>query len=133
MAIDPEDLYRAAQVLNGIKPPLVSDEVCGRTMINRMYYAAYLATREALRRQLKTKRFDVTHTTLANTLANAGDSDVRDLGLRLQYLKEAREDADYKPHLQMPLWVAALYLLDARFVLDNVSRLVGRFPPIQSR
>jgi hypothetical protein len=133
MPIDPEDLYSAAQTLNGTKPSLVSDEVCGRTMINRMYYAAYLATRDAVRRQLRISRFDVSHTALADTLADAADSDVRDLGLRLQYLKLAREDADYRPHLNMPLWVAGLYLDDARFVLDNVRRLIGRFPPIQRR
>jgi hypothetical protein len=51
MPIRPEHLFDAAQKLNALKPPLVSDEVCARTMANRAYYAAYLATREALRVQ----------------------------------------------------------------------------------
>lgn len=49
MTIRPESLFEAAQALNRLRPPLVSDEVCARTMANRMYYAAYHAVREAIR------------------------------------------------------------------------------------
>jgi hypothetical protein len=133
MPIKPEDFYVAAQDLNGMQPPLVSDEVCGRTMLNRMYYAAYLNTREAVRAQLGVRTFDVSHTSLAETLMKAADPDVRELGSRLLALKRAREDADYRPHLSVTKTVAALHLDNARFVLNNAGRLVGRFPLIRAR
>lgn len=133
MPIEPEDLYRAALGLNRLKPTLVSDEVCARTMVNRMYYAAYLATRDAIRAQLNTPGFDVTHGTLAETLENAAGPDVRAVGSRLRILKAAREDSDYKPHMSITKFIASLHLVDAQYVLDNVGRLSGRFPLIHRR
>ena len=133
MPVEPEDLYRAAVSLDRLRPPLVSDEVCARTMINRMYYAAYLATRDAIRAQLNTPGFDVTHGALAETLARSADPDVRAIGSRLQILKAAREDSDYKPHVAITKFIASLHLLDARFILDIVGRLNGRFPLMRRR
>jgi len=133
MPIDPGDLYVAASDLNQMKPPLVSDEVCGRTMVNRMYYAAYLATRDAVRTQLQDARFKVTHTAHAETLARSSDPDVRKLGSRLVALKASREEADYEPQALITRFDAGLQLLDARFVLDDVRRLKQRFPRIPRR
>ncbi|HET7233512.1 MAG TPA: hypothetical protein VFJ16_26105 [Longimicrobium sp.] len=133
MPVKPEEFYLASQNLNLMKPPLVSDEVCGRTMLNRMYYAAYLATREALRRHLGNPRFDVAHTALSATLANAADPDVRDLGTQLGVLRVAREEADYQPDREITKWRAALHLPDARHVVNNASRLAARFPQIRPR
>lgn len=133
MSIRAEELYLAAQNLNRMRPPLVSDEVCGRTMLNRMYYAAYLATREAIRVQLGNPTFDVTHAALANTLMQSADPDVQALGSRLHVLKTVREIADYHPHVGITKSSAALRLVDARFVLDSVSRLAARFPLIRAR
>lgn len=116
-----------------MKPPLVSDEVCARTMVNRMYYAAYLATREALRVQFRNPTLDVNHRTLAETLALASDPEVRAIGSRLRVLKSAREESDYQPHSVMTKPIAALHLLDARFVLENVGRLTGRYPRVRTR
>ena len=90
MPVKPEEFYLASQNLNRMKPPLVSDEVCGRTMLNRMYCAAYLATREALRRHLGNPSFDVAHTALSAILAKAADPAVRDIGTRLGVLRLAR-------------------------------------------
>ena len=133
MAIRPEALYQAAHELNRMKPPLVSDEVCARTMLNRMYYAAYLATRAAVRSHLGNASFDVTHTALANTLADATDADVSALGARLALLKTAREESDYQPDSSITKASAALHLAHARYVLDNAGRLAGRFPHIRGR
>jgi hypothetical protein len=116
-----------------MRPPLVSDEVCGRTMMNRMYYAAYLETREAIRTQLGVRTFDVGHTSLAETLTKAADPRVRVIGTRLLALKRAREIADYQPHRRFPKAVAALHMDNARFVLDNAGKLTGRFPLIRAR
>ena len=124
---------RAAQALNGMNPALVSDEVCARTMVNRMYYAAYLATREAVRAQLGNRRFDVAHRTLAEALEASADPDVSAVGTRLRILKAAREDSDYRLHLRVPKALAALHLMNARFVLDRVGKLSGRFPRIHPR
>ena len=133
MPIRPDEFYQAARDLNQMKPPLVSDEVCGRTMLNRIYYAAYLATREAVRKQLGNPRFNVTHSALATTLENAADPDVSALGSRLAVLKSARERSDYQPHVSISRAFAALRLADARYVLDNAARLARRFPHIQGR
>jgi len=133
MPIEAKDLFAAAQALNRMKPPLVSDEVCARTMANRMYYAAYLATREAVRTQLGNPGFDVNHATLAESLSTAQDADVRAIGTRLQVLKALREVADYKPHRSVAKPHVALQLVSAEYVLDNVARLAGRFPHLQGR
>ena len=116
-----------------MKPPLVSDEICARTMLNRMYYAAYLAIREAIRAQFSDPRFDVTHVALTDALMKAADPDVNAVGTRLRKLRRDRERSDYKPHLAVPKTLASIRLADARFVLDNVGRLTGRFPPMRRR
>jgi len=133
MPIEAEDLYRAAQALDRMKPPLVSDEICARTMINRMYYAAYLATREAVRAQFGNPSFDVAHRTLAETLEASADPDVSEIGSRLRILKAVREDADYRLYMRVTRFLASLHLADARFVLENAMRLKGRFPLIRAR
>lgn len=133
MPTKPDELYAAAQRLNELKPPLISDEVCARTMLNRMYYAAYLATREAIRSQLKNAAFDVGHQTLSDTLYAATDPEVREIGSCLQVLRTAREKSDYKLHLGISKAVAALHLMNAQFVLERVGKLSGRFPPVRPR
>ena len=133
MPINPDELYAAAQRLNGLNPTLVSDEVCARTMLNRMYYAAYLATREAIRSQLRNPAFDVGHQTLSDTLYAATDPEVREIGSCLQVLRTAREESDYKLHVNIPKAFAALHLMNARFVLARVGKLSGRFPPLRPR
>ncbi len=133
MSIRPDDFFMAAQALNRLKPPLVSDEVCARTMAGRMYYAAYLATREAIRAQTGIHDFDVGHGALITALRHASDGDVRTLGRRLSTLRRLRERADYKPHRHVTKTAVALRLADARSVLDNAGRLAGRFPQIRAR
>jgi len=133
MPIRPEQLFDAAQRLNAMKPPLVSDEVCARTMANRAYYAAYLATREALRAQYGNPRFDVAHGSLAYALTTAPDPDVRALGARLQTLKAIREDSDYEPGATVSKLAVALHLADASYVLEKAAKLVGKLPMVTHR
>src|SRR5215218_4143004 len=133
MPISAEDLYRAAQSLDRMKPPLVSEEICARTMLNRMYYAAYLATREAVRAQFNDPRFDVTHGALADALMRAPDPDVNAVGTRLRKLRRDGGRSVYNPQLVIPRTLASIRLGDARCVLDNVGRLAGRFPPMRRR
>jgi hypothetical protein len=132
MPITPEDFFAAALALNRLEPPPVSDEVCARTMAGRIYYAAYLATREAIRQQLGKGDFDVSHTALVAELRHARDEDVREVGARLRTLKRLRDSADYKPHCRLTKLSVALRMRDARFVLDEVGKLRGRFPQIPS-
>jgi hypothetical protein len=91
MPIRPEEFYAAAQELNRLRPPLISDEVCARTMSSRMYYAAYLAVREAIRAQVGDRTFDTTHTSLVRALTHAADPEVQAVGARLKRLKTIRE------------------------------------------
>jgi hypothetical protein len=133
MPTESEELFEAAKALNHLRPPLVSDEVCARTMANRMYYAAYLATREAIRLQLGDRSFDVTHGALVDSLTAASDPEVKDVGTALKRLRSMRVDSDYRLDETITKFVAAVYLADARFVLDNARRLAARFPRIRRR
>ena len=133
MPIRPEEFYSAAQALNRLRPPLVSDEVCARTMANRMYYAAYLAVREAIRIQVGNQTFDARHIALVAALNHASDPDVRALGARLEALKAIRETADYRINQSISKFTAAVHLDHARFILDNAHKLMGRFPHIRRR
>lgn len=98
MPIRPEERYDAARQLERINPTLVSDEVRGRTIANRAYSAAFLATRDALRAQYRNPRFDVQHTRLARALEHSGEPLVSGLGTLLKFLELQREKADYRPH-----------------------------------
>ena len=133
MTIRPEAFLDAAQALNRLRPPLVSDEVCARTMANRMYYAAYHAVREAIRAHLGDQSFDVTHGALVDRLTHAPDLDVRRLGERLKRLRMNRVASDYRLDETLSKFIVAVHLSDARFVLDNVGRLTARFPPMRRR
>jgi len=133
MPIRPADFLEAAQALNRLRPPLVSDEVCGRTMANRMYYAAYHEVREAIRSQTGNRAFDATHTALVAALAHASDPEVQAVGTRLDSLKTIREHSDYKLDRSISKLTAAFHLDDARYVFDNAKRLQGRFPPVRTR
>lgn len=133
MPIRPDDFFAAAVALNRLKPPLVSDEVCARTMAGRMYYAAYLATREAIREQIGIRELDVGHSALIAALKHTPDTDVQVVGTRLLALKRLRERADYRPHHHMTKLAVALRMADAQFVLENVPGLRGRLPSVQQR
>lgn len=131
MPIRPEDLHAAARQLDRISSPLVSEEVCGRTIANRAYYAAFLATREALRTQYGNPRFDVRHTRLAEALENSRDPLVSDLGTSLKILKAHREIADYRPNAAFDSrLLVPLLLFQAGDILEKLPRAVGSFPVI---
>lgn len=131
MPIRPEDLYAAARQLDRIDPTLVSDEVCGRTIANRAYYAAYLAIREALRTQYGDPRFDVQHTRLASALEKSGDPRVSDVGTMLKFLRLQREKADYRPNAAFDSqFLVPLLLSRAKEILELLPRAAGSFPVI---
>lgn len=133
MTITPEALFEAAQALNRRRPPLVSDEVCARTMANRMYYAAFHAVREALRSRLGNPALDLTHSALVGALMQAPDEEVRRLGRRLNRLWVNRVASDYRLDQTLTKFMIAVHLSDARYVLDNARRLAQRFPHIRGR
>ena len=133
MPIRSEDLYAAARQLDRLRPTLVSDEVCGRTIANRAYYAAFMATREALRAQYGNPRFDVKHTRLVAALEGSRNPLVSGLGASLRTLKLHREKADYQPHVAFDRdRLVPLLLSQARDVLEKLPRAVGSFPVIAS-
>ena len=134
MPIRPEQLYDAAKELDGLDPTLVSDEVCARTIANRAYYAAYLATREALRTQYQNPHFDVGHGPLASQLESSADAVVSGVGTSLKTLRAAREHSDYRPHQSFNRrLMVPLLLSEARDVVDKVARAVGTFPFVTPR
>jgi uncharacterized protein (UPF0332 family) len=134
MPIRPTDLYDAAKQLDTLNPTLVGDEVCARTIANRAYYAAYLATREALRTQYRNPNFDVHHGTLAAELERSAHADVSAVGTSLKTLRAHRETSDYKPHIAINRrLLVPLLLSEAKDVLDKVANAVGRFPAVTPR
>lgn len=133
MPIRSEDLYAAARQLDRLRPTLMNDEVCGRTIANRAYYAAFLATREALRAQYGNPRFDVHHARLVAAFENSGNPLVSSLGVTLKSLKQQRETADYQPHVAFDRRrLVPIVLAQAKDVLEKLPRAAGSFPVIAS-
>ncbi|HEV7590398.1 MAG TPA: hypothetical protein VGO40_19970 [Longimicrobium sp.] len=120
--IDPADLLAAAKELSNSKKPLVNDEVCARTAANRAYYAAYLVTREEIRKQYGNPKYDVHHAPLSTGLSQ--NAATATLGSRLAALRLQRNDADYHPtDLTVNRLTVALRLKDAEYVIENASKV----------
>src|SRR4051812_25390742 len=92
----PDEFQAVAKRLSANQLP--TGEGRYRTIAGRAYYAACLATREALRRTHRMgDDYDPGHEPISNALAAvAGDPDVRKLGNLLNTLRLKRLLADYK-------------------------------------
>lgn len=128
MPIVPDDLLEAARKLGNDKKPLHSPEACARTIVNRAYYAAYLATREAIRSAYGNPRFDVGHTALAKAFSKDSDTDVAKIGQRLDTLRILRSTADYHPDRTVDINTARLRVRDAQFILTALPSVASRIP-----
>lgn len=132
MAITPRDFLTAAEDLEEGRC-IAADEPRARTVIGRMYYAAFLEVREVIRGVTRNRAFDAHHEVLSKTLAGAADPDVADLGIRLDQLRLARNDSDYHPQRHVDRNRARLQMINARRILARARGLGHRFPSVPSR
>lgn len=94
MPFDPHHFGVVASNLSRQLP--CTGEAAYRTIAGRVYYASYLATREAIRvRHGLSDDYRPGHEDLCNQLATFADTEVRDLGNRLNSLRMMRVKADY--------------------------------------
>lgn len=99
------------------------DDATIRTTAGRMYYAAYLATRDTLRSISGDAAYDINHSALITFLEKQKHSAVSKVGEVLRELMKQRKDADYNPDRMLNYRVVGLKLNDAKFVLDSQSKL----------
>jgi uncharacterized protein (UPF0332 family) len=129
MPIEPKSFCEVAQQLNASTPP--TGEPCFRTAIGRAYYAAYLATRAALRSQFNAPTLDVGHSVLVNALRfDAPDQQVRKIGSLLASMRERRERADYEPEDTLTYAEAQQAVRESQFVLTKLLSVRGRLPRV---
>ncbi len=130
MAIAPDDFLQAAEDLdNGVC--IEADEPRARTICGRLYYASYLAVREAIRDELNDPGFDPRgHKVLSKTLKSASDPEVSQLGSALDQLRKKRDTSDYYLSRSVPPNDATLQLINARHVVGRAAGLASQFPTI---
>jgi uncharacterized protein (UPF0332 family) len=130
MSIDPGDYYRAAEQLSR-RQPLV-DEVRHRTVAGRAYYAAFLATRDAIKRVHHLgEEYSPRHDTFCDQLARyRTEPEVSKLGHRLHALRLRRVEADYKLRATVREDDADLSMEDADSILRALPGLEARLPRI---
>lgn len=129
MPIDPREFAEAAEKLrNGVA---IKGEVCARTVAGRAYYAAYLATRQAIRNQYKDPSLNPGHADLYEALKRRGrDSTVQLIGAALAGLYSRRTDADYYPELSMSGSSMTIVVAEAQKVLTLLPNVVGKLPRV---
>ena len=127
MPIAPKDFWQVARDLHN-RVALPADEPCHRTVIGRAYYAAYLATREAVRQRYNDPNFDVHHQTLADALKGNADPDVADIGARLDRLFHTRSRADYRMRERIDALTAGLMVSSSEHVIASLPGIQSRIP-----
>jgi hypothetical protein len=128
MPITPSDFWNVADALQ--RGGGITGEPCSRTVAGRAYYSAYLATREALRHQYGDPSFDVQHAMLAQSLANHGDPEVKEIGVKLGTMHILRNRSDYHLASHIRQYDALLSVRESRRVLDLLGNVAGRFPVV---
>ena len=126
MPIQPEVFQAVAKSLNTHQIP--TGEGKHRTIAGRAYYAAFLATREAVKK-LHTLGDDYSpsHEVFSQSLARyQGDSDVRRLGHILDGLRLRRVRADYRLN-------ATVSEGDAEVAIDEANDLLALLPTVSAK
>ena len=91
--MDPREFFKTAAFLNGQK-----DEHHKRTSISRSYYAVHLYIRDFISNTFLGGIFfkTDTHKKILHCLQNCEAEEIKNLGVKLTNLLQARTDADYK-------------------------------------
>lgn len=137
MAIVAAAFYTVADRMHHGLPLSPTLEECSRTVAGRLYYSAYLATRETLRQLAKNPKYKIDHTPLVNFLRyEVDDTWVEEFGITLDGLRLLRVRADYHPDALVEHRAVGTTLKDAKFILDQqpelFRRLNGRKLPTES-
>lgn len=127
MPITPDSFCDVAEEIYN-RRKLTDGEPIERTVAGRAYYAAYLATREAVRAAYGNPTFDVDHKVLAHTLKKSVDSDIADVGTRLDSLRAQRARADYRLNETLSRSDAGLCLVNSRAVLAKLPAIISKMP-----
>jgi len=127
----PDEFLSVAKTLSTQTAP--SGEPRYRTITGRCYYAAYLATRDAIcvRYGFPPDSY-LKHELVCNTLAAVDtDPDVRKLGNLLSTLKLSRRHADYTLKKALDETISDDALVDAAAAIALVDAVKDRLPRIE--
>lgn len=135
MAIAAQEFYTIGERLHHglLIPESAKSECTARTVAGRIYYAAYLATRETLRSLRRNADYDPGHDQLIQFLRTyATIPAAQRIGERLDDLKKQRTVADYSTNATLPSRAVGALMLQAKYILDHQADLKGldpeRFP-----
>ena len=123
MAFDVTEFLAIAKKLQFDTGTSSKDEATIRTTAGRMYYAAYLATRESLRVVSGDPTYDINHSALVQLLERQKDATVAAVGGMLRELMKQRKRADYHPDRILDYRAVGMKLKDATEVLDSQPML----------
>lgn len=135
MTFSPSHFYGIAERLQVGRPIAVGEEATSRTVAGRIYYAAFIATRETLRTMNKNPSYHPGHEPLTQFLKTyPGEPEVQKVGERLEGLRKQRQNADYELELVVGSRAVGTSMQDAKAVLDAQPLLlaklsISRFPP----
>jgi len=126
MVFNPSDFLDIARSIYARGAPS-GDEAHIRTAISRAYYAAYLLIRTAIREKRSDPHLQVIHKELCLDLKScARDTDVQELGQRLDGLRSRRLDADYDLDKRLTVLDAGLMISEAENIIGKVAALARR-------
>jgi hypothetical protein len=124
MSFAPGAFYVIAERLFVGMPIDKTDAHCNRTVAGRLYYAAYLATRDTLRTLKGNPDYNLDHEPLTQFLRFVvKDTWVQHYGELLEELRQIRVQSDYRLSLTVDRGDVGLRLRDAKYVLDNQAEL----------
>lgn len=121
MAFDPRKFLALAKDLY-TEGSRTGDEARLRSAVSRAYYSAFLLLREAIRTERSAPRLHIEHERLARDLKVAtSDLDVQEIGQRLDGLRSARGDADYKMGERPTPMKVGLMVNDAEWISQRMG------------
>lgn len=126
--MSPSGFLTAAKEIND-KKVVLDVESRARTVAGRIYYSAFLATRELVRKAYKDPDFAPKHAGLCQHLRDSEDPDVSQIGIRLDGLRALRGRADYQLKKPVTHVDAALRIVDASYIHANLSKIAAKIPP----
>jgi hypothetical protein len=137
MTCVPADFLSLAEKLQFALPIDYKSAATVRATAGRMYYAAYLETRESFRALTGNPEYAIDHTPLSFFLRITVKNDwVNEYGEMLEELRQLRTDSDYRLARMVRSHDVGLKFKDAKFIVANQSILRSRLsnvtlPPSQ--
>lgn len=139
MPIAPAAFYDVASRMHFARALDYSKEECPRTAAGRLYYAAFLATRDSFRLLTGDPAYHLEHKPLADFLRYRVDDEwVERFGQMLEELRRLRVESDYHPERTVAGTTVGLRLRDAEWLVNSQGDLQKhlrgvRLPPSDHR